>query len=74
MAKSAFASKVASYCEIPEQMHPLCREYLDLFLAGRTSVHTPAYACNMVDSNLIPMVECLLDTYASGVLLIPFIQ
>lgn len=74
MANSAFALKVASYCDIPEQMHPVCRETLDLFMAGGTTVHTPAYACNMVDSNLIPMVECLLDTFASGVLLIPFIQ
>jgi len=74
MAKSEFASKVASYCDIPEQIHPVCREYLDLFMAGGASVHTPAYACNMVDSDLILMVECLLDTYARGVLMIPFIQ
>ena len=74
MANSAFALKVASYCDVPEQIHPVCREYLDLFMAGGTTVHTPAYACNMVDSNLIPMVECLLDTFAGGVLLIPFIQ
>ena len=74
MAKTAFAAQVVSYCEIPDQMHPVCREYLDLFMAGETSVHTPAYACNMVDSTLIPMVECLLDIYAEGILLIPFIQ
>lgn len=74
MAKPVFAAKVASFCEIPEHVHPVCREYLDLFMAGGTTVHTPAYACNMVDSDLIPMVECLLDNYAHGALLIPFIQ
>jgi hypothetical protein len=66
--------KAVSYCEIPDQLHPICRELLELFMAGGTTVHTPAYACNMVDSALIPMVECLLDTYAHGVLLIPYLQ
>ena len=74
MANPAFFAKAASYCAFPERLHPVCREYLNLFMAGETSVHTPAYACNMVDSSLIPMVECLLDTYAHGVLMIPFIQ
>lgn len=59
-------------CEMPAVIHPVCHELLTAFADGRTSVHSPAYACNMVDSTLIPMVECLLDTYASGVLLTPF--
>lgn len=53
-------------CEIPEQMHPLCRDLLLAFAEGRTSIHSPAYACNMVDSKLLPLVDCLVNTYSSG--------
>ena len=52
----------------------MCQEYLSNFMAGQTSVHTPAYVCNMVDSSLIPLVECLIKTYANGELLVPLIQ
>lgn len=41
-------------------------------MAGHGTVHAPAYTCNMVDSTLIPLVECLLEKYADGVLLAPF--
>jgi len=65
--------KSIAHCQVPDVIHPVCREVLDVFIAGQTSVHTPAYVCNMVDSRLIPMVECLLKTFADGVLLIPAI-
>lgn len=58
-------------CAIPDPVHPVCRESLEGFAAGEASVHAPAFTCNMVDSSLIPLVECLLDVYADGVLLIP---
>ncbi len=58
-------------CEVPNKIHPLCQEHLVAFLDGDTSVHTPAYVCNMVDSALIPLVECLLKVYADGTLVIP---
>lgn len=58
-------------CAVPEHLHPVCRESLELFLAGQLTVHSPAYTCNMVDSSLIPLVECLLNVYADGVLLLP---
>jgi len=58
-------------CTVPEHLHPVCRESLELFLAGQVTVHSPAYTCNMVDSSLIPLVECLLRVYADGVLLVP---
>ena len=61
-------------CELPAKIHPMCQEYLSNFMAGQTSVHTPAYVCNMVDSSLIPLVECLIKTYANGELLVPLIQ
>ena len=61
------------YCEVPPQIHPLCDQHLAAFMAGDTSVHTPAYVCNMVDSSLIPLVECLLEMYADGVLVIPLL-
>ncbi len=59
-------------CEMPEVLHPVCQASLERFAAGLSSVHAPAYTCNMVDSALLPLVECLLDTYAFGVLLVPF--
>lgn len=58
-------------CVIPDQVHPLCQRSLENFAAGELTVHSPAYTCNMVDSSLIPLVECLLDAYAEGVLLLP---
>jgi hypothetical protein len=58
-------------CKIPLDLHPICEASLQSYLQGQSSVHSPAYVCNMVDSSLIPLVECLLDTYADGVLLIP---
>lgn len=58
-------------CAVPEQVHPICLESLNGFAAGETTVHSPAYTCNMVDSSLIPLVECLLDVYADGILLLP---
>lgn len=58
-------------CAVPEQVHPTCLNSLEWFADGRTTVHSPAYTCNMVDSSLIPLVECLLDVYADGVLLLP---
>lgn len=58
-------------CAVPDELHPMCQESLEYFAAGKSSVHSPAYTCNMVDSSLIPMVECLLNVYADGVLLIP---
>lgn len=57
-------------CAVPEQVHPVCERSLEGFAAGESSVHSPAYTCNMVDSSLIPLVECLLDVYADGILLI----
>jgi len=57
-------------CAVPEQVHPVCQQSLEGFVAGDLTVHSPAYTCNMVDSSLIPLVECLLDVYASGVLTI----
>lgn len=57
-------------CAVPDHVHPVCRDSLDRFAAGESTVHSPAYACNMVDSSLIPLVECLLDVYADGFLLI----
>ena len=60
-------------CEAPEEMHRLCAESLDKFANGEATVHTPAYICNMVDSTLIPLTECLIRTYADGVLLNPFV-
>jgi hypothetical protein len=56
---------------VPDQVHPICLESLNGFAAGETTVHAPAYTCNMVDSSLIPLVECLLDVYADGILLRP---
>jgi len=58
-------------CAVPDELHPMCRQSLEQFASGQASVHSPAYTCNMVDSSLIPMVECLLSTYADGVLLLP---
>lgn len=58
-------------CAIPESLHPVCQESLEWFAAGRATVHGPAFTCNMVDSSLIPLVECLLEAYAEGVLLAP---
>lgn len=58
-------------CIVPERLHPMCERGLEAFVSGQTVVHTPAYVCNMVDSSLIPLVECLLATYADGVLLLP---
>ena len=58
-------------CAVPEQVHPVCQKSLEGFAAGKLTVHSPAYTCNMVDSSLIPLVECLLDVYANGVLLLP---
>lgn len=58
-------------CAVPQHLHPVCRESLELFMAGQVTVHSPAYTCNMVDSSLIPLVECLLRVYADGVLLLP---
>lgn len=58
-------------CAIPDQVHPLCQRSLEHFAAGELSVHSPAYTCNMVDSSLIPLVECLLNTYANGILIVP---
>ncbi|MBS1270245.1 MAG: hypothetical protein MAG794_01200 [Gammaproteobacteria bacterium] len=58
-------------CAVPEPVHPICQESLEYFASGRSSVHAPAYTCNMVDSSLIPLVECLLDIYADGILLQP---
>lgn len=57
-------------CAVPEQVHPVCQQSLEGFVAGDLTVHSPAYTCNMVDSSLIPLVECLLDVYANGVLII----
>jgi hypothetical protein len=56
-------------CAVPERIHPVCRQSLEGFVDGRLTVHSPAYTCNMVDSSLIPLVECLLDVYANGSLL-----
>lgn len=53
-------------CPIPETVHPVCQQLLDQFFAGEISVFSPAFACNMVDSDLIPLVTCLLNTYADG--------
>jgi len=58
-------------CAVPERLHPVCRDSLEGFAAGDLTVHSPAYTCNMVDSSLIPLVECLLNVYANGVLLTP---
>jgi hypothetical protein len=58
-------------CAVPDKVHPLCERSLEHFAAGELSVHSPAYTCNMVDSSLIPLVECLLNTYADGILIIP---
>jgi len=58
-------------CAVPEKVHPVCQDSLEGFAAGELTVHSPAYTCNMVDSSLIPLVECLLDVYANGVLLVP---
>jgi len=62
----------ALICEIPEELHKLCAEALNKFAAAESSVHSPAYICNMVDSTLIPLSECLIRTYADGILLRPF--
>ena len=59
-------------CAVPEQVHPVCLASLESFAAGRSSVHAPAYTCNMVDSSLLPLVECLLRAYADGILMVPF--
>ncbi len=59
-------------CLLPEQVHPVCLASLERFAAGQSSVHAPAYTCNMVDSSLLPLVECLLRAYADGILLVPF--
>lgn len=61
-------------CKVPSDIHPLCDQHLSAFMAGDTSIHTPAYVCNMVDSTLIPLVECLLQMYADGALIIPLMQ
>lgn len=58
-------------CAVPEQVHPLCQRSLENFASGELTVHSPAYTCNMVDSSLIPLVECLLNVYADGILLLP---
>lgn len=58
-------------CAIPDKIHPLCLKSLEHFAVGELTVHSPAYVCNMVDSSLIPMVECLLNAYADGVLIVP---
>ena len=63
----------ALQCEVPERAHCLCAEALDRFANEEASVHSPAYVCNMVDSTMIPMVECLVRTYADGVLMNPFV-
>lgn len=57
-------------CAVPDQVHPVCERSLEGFVAGELTVHSPAYTCNMVDSTLIPLVECLLNVYADGILLI----
>ncbi len=59
-------------CAVPEPIHPVCLASLERFAEGLSSVHAPAYTCNMVDSTLLPLVECLLRAYADGVLLMPF--
>lgn len=59
-------------CVVPEPIHPVCLQSLQRFAEGLSSVHAPAYTCNMVDSALLPLVECLLRAYADGILLVPF--
>lgn len=55
-------------CTPPEKLHPLCSALVERFQEGLTTVMSPAYACNMVDSATIPFVECLLKIYADGYL------
>jgi len=56
-------------CAIPQQLHPACADLLQQFVEGRTSIDLPAYVCNMVDSRLIPFVECLVDAYGHGMIM-----
>ncbi|WP_350336081.1 hypothetical protein [Coralliovum pocilloporae] len=53
-------------CSLPDDIHPVCQRLLDQFFAGEISIFSPAFACNMVDSDLIPLVTCLLNAYADG--------
>ena len=71
MNRMPFAPSEPLACRIPEDLHPACDQLIDQFLAGRTSIDMPAYVCNMVDSSLVPMVQCLVDVYGTGAIMIP---
>jgi hypothetical protein len=71
MHPAPFSPSEPLACRVPSDLHPACRNLLDQFVTGRTSIDLPAYVCNMVDSSLLPMVQCLVDAYGSGRILMP---
>ena len=45
---------------IPPDIHPVAQRALELLDQGLLTVEQAAFICNMVSSNLIPLVECML--------------
>lgn len=45
-------------CMVPPNLHPVCERAIEGYLDGRFDIDHVIFACNMVNSKYIPMVEC----------------